>query len=260
MEPNATISSWRAPDGTNILFPETEIEVNGEKKQRGGAFVCAPNFGPAPKTGPYTGITLSQHGLVRQCRIKDGQAVPGNPAWSQSEPLRGTDGLLSAGFSFEHPWPHNVLVSAGVSPVTVNQNVIMTHRILVTAEADNDLDMPCTVGFHPYFATGDEAFTLHYDEQDWSAYNLTEGESIYVPHEVGKNFIITTDHGEIEIELVFGYNGFYVWTDQLDKYICVEPVSQAPDTGHWLLQPGGRKDCECRITYTPKEALPVSLQ
>jgi hypothetical protein len=253
MERNGTISSWKAANGVDILFPETAREAGGVKKWRGGASVCAPNFGTAPTDGPYEGITLPKHGLVRNCRFENGQVARGNPAFHQWGPMQDVGGRVSAGFLFVHPWSHEVLVSAHVSPATENDAVIMSHRISVGTETIHDETMPCSVGFHPYFATAGDEFTLHYDDQDWSVHNLTVDEAFYIPREHEKKFEIKMSYGDIEIELLRDYNGFYVWTDEPSKYVCVEPVCTG-DYGkrYRVLNAGEILHCSCNIKFTPR--------
>ncbi|MCU0678580.1 MAG: hypothetical protein MUF19_03290 [Candidatus Pacebacteria bacterium] len=177
----------------------------------------------------------------------------GNPAFHQWGPMQDVGGRVSAGFLFVHPWSHEVLVSAHVSPATENDAVIMSHRISVGTETIHDETMPCSVGFHPYFATAGDEFTLHYDDQDWSVHNLTVDEAFYIPREHEKKFEIKMSYGDIEIELLRDYNGFYVWTDEPSKYVCVEPVCTG-DYGkrYRVLNAGEILHCSCNIKFTPR--------
>lgn len=249
---NASLGVWKTSDGIDILFPEQDVETKTGMKSRGGAFVCSPNFGTAPTDGLYEGVRLPKHGLVRTCLIEDGKVLAGNSALWQSPPTVGANGEVSTGFIFMHPWPHEVWVSIKDGQSAGNGGQSFVHRISVGTEQIHDIEMPCSVGFHPYFATAGDAFTLHYAEQHWSVYNLTVDEPLYVPHQYGEHFKISTSHGDIEIELLRGYEGYFIWTDRPDRYICVEPVCLGYSQGYRLLNAGEIMTCECKVKYTPR--------
>lgn len=252
METNGTISCWQSLDGTDILFPETELPFGDKLKLRGGAPVCAPNFGTAPTDGPYQGIHLPKHGLVRDCRIVDGKQSAQNTCFHQSTPRLDEDGWLTTGFMFTHPWTHDVWVSAEEDREPVDgKKLYLRHRILVGVKLIEDEGMPCSVGFHPYFATAGNAFSLFYKDEKWSVNDLVVDEPFFVPHRYGEKFLIATSHGDVEIELKTGYNGYYVWTDKPDSYVCVEPVSDGGHACYRMLRAGEALDCECILTYTP---------
>lgn len=252
MESNGTISQWRAENGTDILFPETKIRFGEKLKLRGGAPVCVPNFGDAPTDGPYKGIQLPKHGLVRDCRIDaEGKVSAGNTCFAQSLPEVDEDGKVSAGFIFTHPWTHDVWVSAEEDEF--QGRLQLHHRISVGVELIEDDGMPCSVGFHPYFATHGDVFSLFYKDEQWSVDDLEVDKPFFVPHRYGEKFLIATSHGDVEIGLKSGYDGYYVWTDKPDRYICVEPVTAVWGEGYRILNPGEMLNCECILNYTPKD-------
>ncbi len=252
MESNGTISQWRTNEGTDILFPETQLQFGNKLKLRGGAPVCAPNFDTAPTDGPYAGIHLPKHGLVRDCRITDGKRSEQNTCFHQSAPQIDEDGWLSAGFMFTNPWSFDVWVSAKSTSLDEDKVHCLEHRITLGTELIHDCDMPYSIGFHPYFATAGDAFSLHYGNKSWSVYDLKVNEPLFVRHQYGERFIIATSHGSTEIELTSGYNGYFVWTDKPDHYICVEPVRVGYDKQYRILSAGKWVDCECGLKYTPK--------
>jgi len=243
-------------DGVDILYPETELKFGDEEKLRGGAPVCCPNFGTAPTTGPYKGITLPRHGLVRDCRIENGRVVKGNPALHQMNPTLSlfADGWISAGFVFVHPWHHRVWVSAKTEVPAVSGAECMRHRVSLGTERIHDEDMPYSIGFHPYFATGGGDFILRYGDQGWSNYNIQIGTAFFVPRQGDEMFYVDTLRGVIAVTLDEGYNGYFIWTDRPDLYICVEPVRVGSGKQRYrMLGAGQRINCECSMIFTPRD-------
>ena len=168
MENNATISHWKATDGTDIFFPEAIIVMQGEEKQRGGAPVCAPNFGPAPTDGPYKGIHLPNHGLVRLCTLEEGNPNHNNPCFHQELPKFGEDGWMHTSFIFNVPWSCEVWVGAKTDKPIMGMHRLR-HRISLIPESIHDFDMPYSLGFHPYLATGGGQFVLSCGDEAWNS-------------------------------------------------------------------------------------------
>jgi len=245
MQANSTISGWQATDGSNIFFPETEIKFGKEKKLRGGAPVCCPNFGSAPTDGPYEGITLPKHGLVRTSDTKEAQGVLDHTGPEETE-----DGWTQNHYIFQYPCFHEVWVSAkiGKSPL---RNEQMHHRISLGTETIHDVDMPYSIGFHPYFATAGGKFLLRHGGESWKSRDLAVDEPFYVPAR-GPLFDIVTQSFSVQIEILRGYTGFYVWTDRPDLYICVEPVRVNPEDRYLILPAGEAAICECLMTYSTR--------
>lgn len=246
MQPNSTISGWQAPDGSNILFPEMDIKFGKEKKRRGGAPVCCPNFGNAPTDGPYEGVVLPKHGLVRTCnRTEEGGIAPGNRSMYQDGPEVTEDGWTQNHYLFQYPCFHEVWVLAKL------MNQALYHRIWLGTEAIHDINMPYSIGFHPYFATAGGGFKLRQGDNEWRNEDIEVDEPFFVPTR-GPLFDIVTQSFIVQIEILRGYTGFYVWTDRPDLYICVEPVRVHPIDRYLVLEAGGVSSCECRMTYTPR--------
>lgn len=252
MQPNGTISHWKGADGIDILFPETEFLFGIEKKLRGGAPVCCPNFGTAPNDGPYAGVQLPQHGLVRTSQMIGGRPAPGNRAMHQSPPTLNEDGWISSNYHFMAPWIHEVWVSAKTELATKDRVQCMHHSILLRTEAIHEVRMPYSIGFHPYFATAGGAFSLHHGDRHWTVYNLDVDTPFFVPLQDDGAFFIDTFNGTTELKLNKGYNGFFVWTDRFDLYICVEPVCIGDGRRYRMLDVGEEVRCACTMTFTPR--------
>ena len=247
---NGTVGSWQASNGTAILFPEMKVEIGGEKKLRGGAPVCCPNFGPAPTDGPYEGIQLPNHGLVRTCNMIDGKPVNGNRAVYQSGPTEHDDGWTGTHHMFQYPCFHQVWTSAKLGKSKLGDEQ-MHHRIRLGTEPIHDVDMPYSIGFHPYFATAGGKFLLRHGDQNWRSSDLSVNEPLFVPNK-GPFFDIVTKSTKVQIELLRGYEGFYIWTDRPDLYICVEPVTFRSGPSYEMLYSGDSASCECLMTYSPR--------
>lgn len=249
MEVNGSLGYWKSSNGIDILHPEIEQMFGGCSKLRGGAPVCAPNFGDAPKGGPYRRTRLPKHGLVRDCLIENGKKPRKNKATRQSGPHQSADGWVSTGFQFNHPWPHTVQVSAQEEQsLAIHGETYLRHRIAITP----DVVMPCSIGFHPYFATQGETFSLHYYERRWKMDEIPVNEAFFVQGQPNERFVVSTCHGYVEMELHGGYNGYYVWTNDPSSYICVEPVCIGCGLGFRMVDPGETLECACSLKYFPK--------
>ncbi len=157
---NGTIGQWTASDGINILFPEQELAFGQEIKLRGGAPVCVPNFGDAPTGGLYQGIRLPKHGLVRDCRKVNGIRTIENRAFAQSEPTISNDWTVS-NFIFDTPWSFEAVVAMKLELDSISGNQDLRHRILMS-DILGDSGIPYSIGFHPYFATYGDAWSMHH--------------------------------------------------------------------------------------------------
>lgn len=248
MENNGTLSHWRTNDGTDIFYPEGEVIVNGEKKQRGGAPACCPNFGTAPTDGPYAGISLRQHGLVRDATVNRGCPGPNNKADLQFAPVREDDGYLGADFIFEEPWQHRARVMAKDYHLERQGIYGLSHHILLKAK----VAMPYSIGFHPYFATAGGPFVLRNPGEDWHSEDLEVDKPFFTVRRLHGAFEIDLSHGTIELLVEEGYTDYCIWTDRPDLYICVEPVRVHHERRYLMLDAGEIQNCQCKITYTPK--------
>lgn len=251
MESTGTIPFWKTDEGVNILFPQTKLVFGHGTKTRGGAHVCCPNFGTAPTDGPYRDITLPQHGLVRGSSIFDGKATTGNCAFHQSEPGLVDGEWIEAGFAYNHPWPHRVWVAAKKVQHIPSRSQHLKHRLRLSTENVYDQSIPYSLGFHPYFATHGTDFELRHGEESWKKEDLHVNKPLFVPYKPGGLFVLKLDGAIIQIYLTTGYNGFYVWTDRPDLYVCIEPVCVGVKNRYQMLEPGGTVNCECSIRYAP---------
>ncbi|MFA7302348.1 MAG: hypothetical protein WC030_01195 [Candidatus Paceibacterota bacterium] len=247
-----TLLSWTNDRGEELLFPQGQITIGGQQKLRGGAHVCAPIFGTQPKTSPYEGVNLPQHGLVR---------VSGSSATQRAFSSLG--GFECRVFSFDanevFPWSHEVLVKVSEDDF----GNTLHHELAV---GDTGLDrhgrpMPLSMGVHPYFATRGQPFEVGVTHEDGirnlHCAELAAGKSVYIPR---NGFWMQVDlrcsGGVVMVSIAAernfegGYTGINLWSDSFDRYLCIEPVlgrdrDGKPDPVY--LEPG--EGCTCRCSF-----------
>ena len=246
MLPNGTIEKWQTESGKDILFPETKIDFAMQTRWRGGAPTCCPNFGAIPIDGVYQDVYLPSHGLVRNCRIEDGKPAEDNRAASQDGPAVDVDGWTKTNFVFTLPWPHEVTVAAQEESKEDTAKVLH-HQISLTSK--HNADIPYSLGFHPYFATQGQDFTLQIEDRVWKREIVPRDKLIYIPATLGSEFILRIEQRTITITLTGGFDGFVFWTDRPDLYICVEPVCMTSEQKHHLLPSGETITCSCITTF-----------
>lgn len=68
----ACLTSWKIPNGKDLLFVRPDAVFNGQKPISGGIPHCFPQFGPGP---------MQQHGFARNMNwsLVDSESVEGNP-------------------------------------------------------------------------------------------------------------------------------------------------------------------------------------
>lgn len=233
MEKNGTISKWQTDDEMDIFYPESQVPVGADVFLRGGAPPCCPNFGVATTDGPLEGISLPLHGLLHG---SEGVSIPTDSKNADEASLE---------FSFLKPWPHHTKVTAHFK--RAEKAYELRHRISLTA---HDAEMPYSLGFHPYFATGGKPFVLKNGDQTWRDTELRPPESFFVPKHKTP-FEIAFAHGTMLVQLDEGYTHFCVWTDRPDLYICVEPVTIAEPSIYEMLPAGETRTGACTLTYSP---------
>lgn len=249
---NGTIGHWTASDGTNILFPEQQLAFGQETKLRGGAPVCVPNFGDAPTDDRYQGIALPKHGLVRDCRNINGSRTKENRAFAQSESTVSNDWTVT-NFIFDTPWSFEAVVAMKLELDSMSGNQDLRHRISMS-DIMGDGGIPYSIGFHPYFATNGEGWSMYHGEHNWTVYGMPVNQPVLrFVRSNNRSIYLRTSHGEVEVQLVKGYNAFCVWTDRPDHYVCIEPVCISQTNKPFVLDQFEQVDCECLIRYNPIE-------
>jgi hypothetical protein len=228
---NGTIHSWR-PSGMSrsIIYPERKEVIGGTTKDRGGAYVCSPIFGSVPKTERYHDINLPRHGLVRQHE-------------TQARVTQINMGGLISNLAFKEPWQHQVSLSVLVS----NDGKNLRHTVQV--RNDDGQAMPLSLGFHPYFSTNGRPFEIRHggDGQRIRSRDIKLAVPLFIT--LGrKKTVSLCVNGALIFLTMQGYTHICIWTDNPEKYICVEPVRRHSQGGDLLLEKGKTQKVSCLIT------------
>jgi len=176
-------------DNGDILYPKRAFQMpDGTSKDRGGLFVCLPNFGPGGGSG------LAQHGFGR---IQEWEVLDKTEA-SILMKLKAPEGEYAA---------LNAVLS-----YQLNDQLLMAALDLTN---DGDRDLRIAPAFHPYFATSEGIVKVNGEEQI-----LDElAEAVFIE---GKEQEIEANGRVISCESS-QLTEWAKWTDQLGQYVCVEP-------------------------------------
>lgn len=231
LSPTGSVLSWIDSHGKPVLFEHTEIGG----KVRGDNHVCCPNFGTAPfRLADYAHVSpeeLPQHGLMRL--PERGELLTDNFTAEQGAHLISR--------TFERPWRHSVQVSVRFSPDH------LFHQLSVWRERDVDGLMPVSLGFHPYFATNDEDFTVYVDNASGRECGIDTFPHNEAQRRTGKVARIEFTSGRtVIIKSHESYDAFCIWTDDIRQYICVEPILGGFGC-YKMLEPGGTINCAVTI-------------
>jgi galactose mutarotase-like enzyme len=117
--------------------------------------------------------------------------------------------------------------------VTLTANTL-TYKVTTTRSTDckNQNQMPLSLGFHPYFNTFGNDFS--YEIAGHTTHKQEIGpdiiDSAFAPLISGESARLTTKQGTLTITPE-GYNEYCLWTDNIDKYFCIEPIFQYREYG-----------------------------
>lgn len=208
----AIITAWSV-NGIDILLPEQNVLINGQNKKRGGIPICFPNFG---KPVLYDDVEIPQHGFLRS--IKNVLTPTGI---NQSRIF--FDGNASAyGLSYD--------VSSFIQ-VQNGQMSTLSQNLIVKSGSDFK-KMPLCLGFHPYFRVNRKYLKFVLDDIAMnmiSDKNLIKAQMFdfksHIEIQLDENLFV-----EITCSVDFdtGHQKICIWSDNPDKYICVEPIIHNP--------------------------------
>lgn len=200
-------------DNGDILYPKRSLKAaDGTSKDRGGLFVCAPNFGPGGNS------ELPQHGFAR---TKEWEVI------DKTE----TSVLLKL-----MPAEGNYQDVSFVVSYQLNDQVLIATLDVAN---DNSHHVRIAPAFHPYFATQESDVKMNGQAQDLSElHEAVFEESDQQELEIAGR-TITVESKELTM--------WAKWTDELGPYICVEPslagfsfLNDTPASAE-MLQPGETK-------------------
>lgn len=172
------------PHGEEVIF--SFANIGG--KFRGGIFWCLPNQGPA--LDPF----MLQNGEYRTLEGRGAKL------------LQGPWGSIQASVMWEF-----------------EEKAIHTSATLVSEHTPTYI----RPGLHPYFAVG-ESFVLTIEEIYVDKGDVVNNSILYI-EAPGKKATLQTGNQTIEIsfavETPLEYTPFFcVWTDNKERYLCIEPV------------------------------------
>lgn len=189
-----TLTSWKT---SPALFPFTKTADSF----RGGAFWCIPN------QGPTYDIFEMQNGEYRKTVTEHS---------SSEKKLSGKWGELSANISWKE------------------ENGVLTTTASIVSLRDKTHIRP---GFHPYFAV-DGNFAIRIGSKSFTNETLPHNTKVTViVHGQGKA-ILEQESSTVEISFSVRQAGpiisplykegmtfsFCIWSDDITKYVCIEPV------------------------------------
>lgn len=210
---------------TDLFFPEQLIA--GEK--RGGAPLCAPMFSVQQR--PVTGCQLPIHGML---------------------PYLDDKPTLTSPHTTHHPattsyaWDFTATTSVDSTDHSFN----LTCTITRSPECVNPHEMPLSLAWHPYFATYGADFSFTIGAKSWKKATIPDSiiDSHFTTYNEAVPVMIKTDRSVITMTST-GFDEYCLWTDNLERYICIEPIYQyrefgLPGTG---LQPGEEKTVSVQL-------------
>jgi galactose mutarotase-like enzyme len=146
--------------------------------------------------------------------------------------------------SFDEPWQHTVLASTRIS----RDGERLTHTIRVTNNERSP--MPISLGFHPYFKTGGQRFEIRHGDRTVRSRDVTPDTPLLIP--LSRRKVVTLSANDRLIALtMMGYTHVCVWTDNINEYVCVEPVMRAVQGGHVKLKGKTSLSVSCELHTTP---------
>lgn len=198
-----TLKEWKEDD--SIIIPTIHETKPGT--QRGGAFLCLPNFEELP--APFE----IKHGEYRRehCNV----TLPHQKILESSTPEGW--GSLSTSTTWKETF--------------TNDTKVLTVETTLGALSEKVYLRP---GFHPYFAVGD-TFSVHVEDTTYDKTSLPSDSMKVVRCKTGtttgiarlltkdKEIMVSCSVAQALPEEGFCFS-FCVWTDNKNEYVCVEPV------------------------------------
>jgi D-hexose-6-phosphate mutarotase len=222
VDPQGAYLTNLSDENGDLFYPRRNLTAaDGSVKLRGGSHVCLPNFGPGGSSGQ------PQHGFGR------------TSLWEVTD--KTENGII-------------LTLAEGVGEyrdmATVLTYQLADSMIMMTCEATNNGTAPLRVApaFHPYFSlTGEKEVTLDGQKElldDLAEAQFFDGDS----HELKTAArVFTMESTTLSV--------WVKWTDQLGKYVCVEPsqdgftfLGDTPNPEE-LLQSGESKTYKVSITW-----------
>lgn len=211
---NGTILSWNV-GGVDLLAPYVAAPKTTDA--RGGLPLCVPMFSVQQRDVP--GSHLPLHGILMY------EAMGTTLTLTEGEHFEKT-------FTFpantQYAWDWSCTLEVNLTPNTLTYEVTITRSV----DCKNQNQMPLSLGFHPYFNTfgGDFAYEIAGHTTHKKEIGADIIDSAFAPHISGESARLTTKQGSFTITPE-GYDEYCLWTDNIDKYFCIEPIFQYREYG-----------------------------
>ncbi len=185
--------------GANVLYP-FHVRENGS--ERGGSFVAFPAFGPPAPV--YDGE--NQHGWLRD----DSATVDFANNTATVMNFRKVGGLYRSNVGFH------------VTHTVCNKLFKTELQFVCSSDRENNESPLFRPGFHPYFPNDGET-RVDIGGKEYNHFSATAKCVM-----IGTDTPVTVYTGKCTIRMkLHGFTGstcVYLWSDNPEKYFCVEPV------------------------------------
>lgn len=189
--------------GRPVLFPETQVVINGTLKRRGGMPLLFPNAGPLPAQTPFA---LPQHGFAR------------DKAWNivrttadSAQLSLYSDSETEAMFPFT--WSLTLAIQLQEAGVTYD----------LTVHNESDRALPTAPGIHPYLWLPPRVksqLKTNLPEFNPATYNWQE--TLVFPYQP-KVVLEIPQHGQVTLTASAGFRYWMVWSEPDRDQVCFEP-------------------------------------
>ncbi len=261
----ALLEKLQDNNGRDLLFPN---QVVGNKV-RGGIPLCVPVFGAGAK---FYG--LNQHGYGRdlEWQYKKHQYPEGklfvleNPNHQDdSIPRIYNDLVVDVIYSLQ-PASNNKILNGGQA----NPGEIILNSLMRLENLSEEEEIPVAPGYHPYFPVqeGQSADKIVFRFGSYRHDN--QHQKSFSAQQLAKSQNISPDVKWVEFDIADktmrvsqaagGEGRFVIWSDQPDKYFCVEPTylgtpnSKNKDNYHFRLAPKDIRNLDMQISFAPKKS------
>jgi len=217
------ITGWKHKD--KDIIPELHQKENSTSL-RGGVPICFPFFGPSP-----IGMeSIPQHGWLRNEELSGKMVENYNPGDIKIDSdkkgalIEQIKNKTVIQFSkeneptAEYPWKLKYTITHILTEDGM-ETVLEIERL----NDGQEEDAPINPAFHPYFAIKQDGQT-----------KIDGEEPNFSPNDYGiditddSDIVISTQGGLIKMQTE-GFGKVWIWSDNPDKYACIEPVIQEPE-------------------------------
>ena len=180
----------------------------------------------------------------------DGKPTRTNPAREQNPVTKEVvgDGVFTH-FCFDRPWPHEVRVTMGTRYNEEHNTSTLGHVIEVKNLSSEPI--PISLAFHPYIATHGQPFVIRNRGRVIRSEDVVPGEAEFIGRHISDHSYIELSTGTLEIAMD-RFNDVCLWSDDVSRYICFEPVYRNANDTPAMLAAGASVKTTCYMHFTAK--------